>query len=622
MTDKQKIFWNKDIPNAGMEYMDPAHISYNSKPYQEPYYTHQNTNNYNYNLLDRNQQINVLQNRVIRAGRYAENAPTLDGENMLRPTHKNSNFKQMQPTSELAFDGTKTTLQNRPNINFRMQYKQLQEEKLKMQLQTQSEALLQQQQTFALRQQLNPPFPNSPSIQRSIQGTAIDFSESSYQFPDSTSLMRTPASFYENVMKKNFIQYSDDPANNKSPTESRSFNGITSIRSPRDEIIIQQNHPGLVVNQACQTQMSGDTSGSGSSSKSPPQGSPFHTSSGSSGGKGQPTQLKSPIAKRVLNAPITISGWLHKQGSDGLKVWRRRWFVLSEFCLFYYKSPEEDKVLGSILLPSYTISVCTAKDKTNRKYAFKCEHQNMRTYWLAAESFESMKKWINALTRASIMQCNSYPFDGSLDNKKRLTAATLANKTDKSVNNLLEDPSENNSPSIKQPLYANAPPKPRRAAGEMPDTNVGDFLKFYNADPSNIHFEPKPTINDYLLQQKTYKNRNSNVKDEFNDVQRFMEQTYQSEMRKGFDSKAAINDEIVLTMRKHQQAPRTPESYGFSLKKNTFSDERYSFPNDSNSRGQYTLPRPTEESNLPKLQSISAKVPNCFFYLFENSKIF
>lgn len=47
--------------------------------------------------------------------------------------------------------------------------------------------------------------------------------------------------------------------------------------------------------------------------------------------------LRSPAAKRPLSAPVALQGWLHKQGSEGLMLWKKRWFVLSEYCLFYYK---------------------------------------------------------------------------------------------------------------------------------------------------------------------------------------------------------------------------------------------------------------------------------------------
>lgn len=48
-------------------------------------------------------------------------------------------------------------------------------------------------------------------------------------------------------------------------------------------------------------------------------------------------QLRSPSARRPPNAPVAFQGWLHKQGSEGLMLWKKRWFVLSEYCLFYYK---------------------------------------------------------------------------------------------------------------------------------------------------------------------------------------------------------------------------------------------------------------------------------------------
>lgn len=48
-------------------------------------------------------------------------------------------------------------------------------------------------------------------------------------------------------------------------------------------------------------------------------------------------QLRSPSAKRLTHGTVTMQGWLHKQGSEGLKVWRKRWFVLSDYCLYYYK---------------------------------------------------------------------------------------------------------------------------------------------------------------------------------------------------------------------------------------------------------------------------------------------
>ncbi len=79
-----------------------------------------------------------------------------------------------------------------------------------------------------------------------------------------------------------------------------------------------------------------------------------------------------------------------------------------QFAIYVYmlSGSDDDKLLGSILLPSYTISPLT-KDEggvSYRKYSFKAEHQNMRTFYFAAETKESMGQWVRALTLATIMQ--------------------------------------------------------------------------------------------------------------------------------------------------------------------------------------------------------------------------
>lgn len=79
---------------------------------------------------------------------------------------------------------------------------------------------------------------------------------------------------------------------------------------------------------------------------------------------------------------------------------------INNICCFI--GPEEDKLLGSILLPSYKVSVCGSEAKFNKKYAFKLEHANMRTYILAADSQELMAQWILNLNAACLLQSHRY----------------------------------------------------------------------------------------------------------------------------------------------------------------------------------------------------------------------
>lgn len=198
--------------------------------------------------------------------------------------------------------------------------------------------------------------------------------------------------------------------------------------------------------------------------------------SGSSAASSPSKLLKSPKTKRQPSALVTFSGWLYKQGSDGLRVWRKRWFVLTEYCLYYYKGPEEDKLLGSILLPSYALSECMPHEtKAYRKFSFKLEHKNMRTYFLASENGDYMRKWMRVIRAATLMQnfnevqtrhmiAQSTPINTSQAARtdepgkwSQKHSQSNQNNNNNPFMNSIEDPNE------RQPLYANAPPKPRRS---------------------------------------------------------------------------------------------------------------------------------------------------------------
>ncbi|KFP91212.1 Pleckstrin homology domain-containing family A member 7, partial [Apaloderma vittatum] len=131
--------------------------------------------------------------------------------------------------------------------------------------------------------------------------------------------------------------------------------------------------------------------------------------------------------RRNPSVPVIVRGWLHKQDSSGMRLWKRRWFVLADYCLFYYKDSREESVLGSIPLPSYVISPVGPEDRIHRKFSFKAvhtgmrayiynknsvigsqaEHSGMRTYYFSADTQEDMNGWIRAMNQAALMQTRS-----------------------------------------------------------------------------------------------------------------------------------------------------------------------------------------------------------------------
>ncbi|XP_077034230.1 pleckstrin homology domain-containing family A member 5 isoform X2 [Agelaius phoeniceus] len=136
---------------------------------------------------------------------------------------------------------------------------------------------------------------------------------------------------------------------------------------------------------------------------------------------------RSNSIKRNPNAPVVRRGWLYKQDSTGMKLWKKRWFVLSDLCLFYYRDEKEEGILGSILLPSFQISVLSAEDHINRKFAFKAAHPNMRTYYFCTDTGKEMELWMKAMIDAALVQTEPV---------KRIEKFTVENTSPREVNNI------------------------------------------------------------------------------------------------------------------------------------------------------------------------------------------
>ncbi|KAK2501388.1 hypothetical protein MC885_009914 [Smutsia gigantea] len=133
---------------------------------------------------------------------------------------------------------------------------------------------------------------------------------------------------------------------------------------------------------------------------------------------------RSHSMKRNPGAPVTKAGWLFKQASSGVKQWNKRWFVLVDRCLFYYKDEKEENILGSIPLLSFRVAAVQPSDNISRKHTFKvtvcwvdeagassthrlspqAEHAGVRTYFFSAESPEEQEAWIQAMGEAARVQ--------------------------------------------------------------------------------------------------------------------------------------------------------------------------------------------------------------------------
>ncbi|XP_012582240.1 PREDICTED: pleckstrin homology domain-containing family A member 6 [Condylura cristata] len=135
---------------------------------------------------------------------------------------------------------------------------------------------------------------------------------------------------------------------------------------------------------------------------------------------------RSHSMKRNPNMPVTKAGWLFKQASSGVKQWNKRWFVLVDRCLFYYKGELRLTAVPPLLLTlpdaghlaahrcrspeqggTSLVTVCRVDetaDSTTHCLSPQAEHAGVRTYFFSAESPEEQEAWIQAMGEAARVQ--------------------------------------------------------------------------------------------------------------------------------------------------------------------------------------------------------------------------
>lgn len=92
-----------------------------------------------------------------------------------------------------------------------------------------------------------------------------------------------------------------------------------------------------------------------------------------------------------------LSGYLLRKfkNSNG---WQRLWVIFTSFCLFFYKTHQEDAPLASLPLLGYTVSIPTNADPVNCRHVFKL-HFKSHVYFFRADSEYTWKRWMEVIRR-------------------------------------------------------------------------------------------------------------------------------------------------------------------------------------------------------------------------------
>merc|ERR1711991_1026749 len=100
--------------------------------------------------------------------------------------------------------------------------------------------------------------------------------------------------------------------------------------------------------------------------------------------------------------PKPLKGYIQKRGPKEYHGWKRRWFVLDDNKLTYYKDQNDTESVAQMHLENCT-SLHRNSDVAPKKLeqcAFALdirEHKQVRTYYLSAHSDSEKKQWLDAM---------------------------------------------------------------------------------------------------------------------------------------------------------------------------------------------------------------------------------
>jgi len=103
---------------------------------------------------------------------------------------------------------------------------------------------------------------------------------------------------------------------------------------------------------------------------------------------------KKVSVKELTNAEK--DGFLTKQGGS-IKTWKKRWFVLKDGTIYYFKSQKDLEQTGEIKLE--TTTKCSNEGKKKGKVYFSVATQN-RKYMIHADTEASANQWVEVINKA------------------------------------------------------------------------------------------------------------------------------------------------------------------------------------------------------------------------------
>ncbi|XP_041624075.1 FERM, ARHGEF and pleckstrin domain-containing protein 2 isoform X1 [Vulpes lagopus] len=102
-----------------------------------------------------------------------------------------------------------------------------------------------------------------------------------------------------------------------------------------------------------------------------------------------------------------LSGYLLRKFKNS-SGWQKLWVVFTNFCLFFYKTHQDDHPLASLPLLGYSVSVPEEADGVHKEHVFKLQFKS-HVYFFRAESKYTFERWMEVIERASSSPARAGP---------------------------------------------------------------------------------------------------------------------------------------------------------------------------------------------------------------------
>ncbi|XP_043959430.1 pleckstrin homology domain-containing family A member 1 isoform X6 [Gambusia affinis] len=149
---------------------------------------------------------------------------------------------------------------------------------------------------------------------------------------------------------------------------------------------------------------------------------------GSDRGKRAQNQLPYFLSRGAQDQSFIKAGYCVKQGAV-MRNWKRRYFILDENALSYYKSDLDREALRVIPLKEIQkVQECKQSDLMMRDNLFEMV-TNSRTFFIQADSPEDMHSWIKAVSGAIVAQRGPGRSANTIRQARRLSSPCIQRYT-------------------------------------------------------------------------------------------------------------------------------------------------------------------------------------------------